>query len=142
MGVQLWQFCLYSNRLHPKKIKNKRKKLIIITAIIAACCAASTVIDMVFHHICRMCVKISAIFAWVYPFISVLPASMCYTGSSCTTIKTTLLTFIIASYVVAIIILDIYKFCHGFCNMIILGGIFFLLMCAPGDLGTPFCEDP
>ena len=124
MGVQLWQSCLYSDRLHPplkKKQKQKRKNLIIITA----CCAASTVIDMVFHHIHRMCVKSSAIFAWACPFVSVLPASMCYAGSSCTTIKTTLPTFIIASCVVAIIILDIYMFCHGFCNMIILGGYLF-----------------
>ena len=121
MGVQLWQSCLYLDRLHLKKIKNKKKILIFI----AACCAANTVIDMVFHHIHRMCVKSSAIFAWAYPFVGVLPASMCYAGSPCATFKSTLLTFIIVSYVVAIIILDIYTFCHGFCNMIILGGHLF-----------------
>ena len=123
MEVHLWQSCPYSDRLHLKKKNKKQKKPNLI--IITACCAVSTVIDMVFHHIHRMCVKSSAIFARAYPFIGVLSVSMCYTGSSCTTIKTTLFTFIIASYVVASLILNIYMICHGFGNMIILGGHLF-----------------
>ena len=125
------------DRLHPPSKKKKKKKNLII---IAACCASSTVVHMAFHRVSRVCIKSSAIFTWPNPFNGVLSASMSYTGSPYINFKTTLLTFIIASYVVAIIILDIYMFCHGFCNMIILGGIFFLLLCTPSDLGTSFLQ--
>ena len=110
-------------------------KLIII--VITACCATCTLIYMVFHHICRVCIKAPTVIAWAYQFIGMLPMSMCYTGSPCGTLKCTLLTFITPSDVSADCIPYANMFCHTFCTMIVLSGIF-CFMCTPGDLGTTF----
>ena len=112
-----------------------QKKLIII--VITACCATCTLIYIVFHRICRVCIKASTVIAWAYQVISMLPASMCYTGSPCGT----LLTFIIPSNVIADCIPYVNTFCHTFCTMIVLERHLFL--CVPQVIWGPhFCVDP
>ena len=91
------------------------KKLIII--VITACCATCTLIYMVFHRICRVCIKAPTVMARAYQFIGMLPVSMCYTGSPCGTLKCALLTFIILSDVSANCIPYVNMFCHTFCMM-------------------------
>ena len=108
-----------------------QKKLIII--VITACCATCTLIYMVFHCICRVCIKAPTVITWPYQFIGMLPVSMCYAGSPCARLKCTLLTFIIMSNVSANCIPDVNTFCHSFCTMIVLEQHLFL-MCTPGDL--------
>ena len=112
-----------------------QKELIII--VITACCATCTLIYMVFHRICRVCIKAPTVIAWAYQFVSMLPVDMCYTGSPCGTLKCTLLTFIILSYDSADCIPYVNTFCHTFCKMIALVQHLFF-MCTPGDLGTTF----
>ena len=114
---------------------DQQKKLIII--VITACSATCTIIYMVFHRICRVCIKAPTLFAWVYQFIGMLPASMCYAGSPCGTLKSALLTFIVTSDVSAFCILDVNMFFHFFCTMIVLGQLPFF-MCTPGGVGTTF----
>ena len=114
---------------------DQQKKLIII--VITACCATCTIIYMVFHHICRVCIKAPTVFAWAYQFIGMLPASMCYVGSPCGTLKSAPLTFIIMSDVSAFYILDVNTLCHFFCMMIVLGQHPFFDV-YPGDVGTTF----
>ena len=94
-------------------------------------------IIIVFHHICRVCIKAPPVIAWAYQFVSMLPVSMCYSGSPCGTLKCTLLTFIIPSDVGVHCIPYINTFCHTFCTMSALERHHFL-KCTPGDLGTTF----
>ena len=116
-----------------------QKKLII--TVITACCATCTLIYMVFHRICRVCIKAPTVIAWGYQFISMLLASVCYTGSPSGTLKCALLTFIIPSDVSADCIPYVNTFCHTFCTMSVLERHLFF-MCTPGDLGPHFCMDP
>ena len=114
---------------------DQQKKLIII--VITACCATCTLIYMAFHRICRVCIKVPTVIAWAYQFVGMLPASMCYTGSPCGTLKCALLAFIIPSNVSADCIPYVNTFCHTFCTMSALEWHLFF-MCTPGDLGTTF----
>ena len=95
-----------------------QKKLII--GVITACCVTCTLIYMVFHRICRVCIKAPTVIAWAYQFISMLPASMCYAGSPCATLKCALLTFIITSDVSASCISFVNTFYHSFRTMVVL----------------------
>ena len=116
----------------------KKKKIIIV---ITACCATCTLIYMVFHRICRVCIKAPTVIAWAYQFVTMLPVSMCYTGSPCGTLKCALLTFIIPSDVSADCIPYVNRFCHTFCTMIVPERHLFL--CVPQVVWGPhFCMDP
>ena len=91
--------------------------------------------------ISAVCIKAPTVFTWAYQLVSMLPTSMCYTGSPCGTLKSTLLTFIITSDVSAFCILDVNTFCHFFCMMIVPGWHTFL--CVPQAMWGPhFCMDP
>ena len=99
------------------------------------------IIYMVFHRICRLCIKAPTVITWAYQFISMFPASMCYTDSPCGTLKSTPLTFIIPSDVSADCIPDVNTFYHTFCTMIVLEWHLFF-MCTPVIWGPHFCMDP
>ena len=135
MVEKLLNIMLITRREHT----DHQKKLIII--VITACCATCTLIYMVFHRICRVCIKAPTVIAWAYQFVGMLPASMCYTGSPCGTLKCTLLTFIIPSDVSANCIPYVNMFCHTFCTMSALERHLFL--CVPQVIWGPhFCMDP
>ena len=135
MVEKLLNIMLITRREHT----DHQKKLIII--VITACCATCTLIYMVFHCICRVCIKAPTLIAWADQFVSMLPVSMCYTGSPCGTLKCALLTFIIPSDVSADCIPYVNTFCHTFCTMSALERHLFL--CVPQVIWGPhFCVDP
>ena len=90
----------------------KRTKKLIIGVITT--CATCTLIHMMFHRICQVCIIGPTVVAWAYQFVSMLPASMRYAGSPCGTLKCTLLTAITMPNHSANFILLVYSFDHAF----------------------------
>ena len=137
MVENLLTIMLIARREHTDHQKNKK----LIIGVITACCVTCTLIYMVFHRICRVCIKAPTVIAWAYQFISMLPASMCYAGSPCATLKCALLTFIITSDVSASCIPFVNTFCHSFRTMVVLE--WYMFLCASQVIWGPlFCMDP
>ena len=104
----------------------RRKKLII--GVITTCGSTCTLIHMMSHRICQVCIIGPTVIAWAYQFIGMLPASMCYTGSPCGTLKCTLLAVVPTSF-----------FMFSCCTMpsaqcVVWTGIL-VLMHTPGNMG-------
>ena len=53
-----------------------------------------TLINMMFHSICRVCIIGPTVITWAYQFVGMLPVRMCYAGGPCGTLKCALLTVI------------------------------------------------
>ena len=113
----------------------RRKKLII--GVITTCCATCTLIHMMFHRICRVCIIGPTVIAWAYQFVGMLPVSMCYTGDPCGTLKCALLTTIAMPNVVPT---SFFLFTHSTMpstRCVVWTGIL-AFMHTSGDLGTTF----
>ena len=87
------------------------KKLIIC---VITTCSTCTLIHMMSHRICRVCIIGPTVIAWAYQFVGMLPASMCYAGSPCGTLKCALLTAITMPNRSANFILLVNSFDHAF----------------------------
>ena len=129
------KYCSQGAHRWPKE----EKKLII--GVITACCATCTLIYMMFHRICRVCIIGPTVIAWAYQFVGMLPASMCYAGSPCGTLKCALLTAIAMPNRSANFILFVHAFYHAFCT--VHGLEWHLFLCTPQVIwGPPFWVDP
>ena len=93
-------------------LRAKRRKKLIIGVITT--CATCTLIHMMFHRICGVCIIGPTVITWAYQFVGMLPVSMCYAGSPCGTLKCTLLTAITMPNHSANFILLVYSFNHAF----------------------------
>ena len=93
----------------------RRKKLVI--GVITTCGSTCTLIHMMSHRICRVCIIGPTVIAWAYKFISMLPASMCYAGSPCGTLKCALLAAIATPNRSANFILFVLPLYHAFCTV-------------------------
>ena len=130
------KYCSQGAHQWPKE----EKKLII--GVITACCATCTLIYMMFHRICRVCIIGPTVIAWAYQFVSMFPASMCYTGNPCGTLKCTLLTAIAMPNHSANFILFVHVFYHALLHGA-WSGMASLFLCVPQAIwGPPFCMDP
>ena len=94
--------------------RGQKKKTKLIIGVITTCCATCTLIYMMFHRICQVCIIGPTVIAWAYQFRDMLPASMCYAGSPCGTLKCALLTAIATPNHSANFILLVYSFYHAF----------------------------
>ena len=93
----------------------RRKKLII--RVITTCGSTCTLIHMMSHGICGVCIIGPTVIAWAYQFVGMLPASMCYAGGSCGTLKCALLAAIAMPNHSANFILYVLSLNHAFCTM-------------------------
>ena len=91
----------------------RRKKLII--GVITTCGSTCTLIYMMSHRICRVCIIGPTVITWAYQFVGMLPASMCYTGGPCGTLKCALLAAIAPPNRSANFILFVLPLYHAFC---------------------------
>ena len=91
----------------------RRKKLII--SVITTCGSTCTLIHMMSHRICRVCIIGPTVITWAYQFVGMLPASMCYTGGPCGTLKCALLAAIAMPNCSANSILSVLPLYHAFC---------------------------
>ena len=94
----------------------KEEKTLII-GVITTCCSTCTLIHMMSHRICRVCIIGPTVIAWAYQFVGMLPVSMCYAGGPCGTLKCTLLTVIATPNRSANFILFVLLFYHAFCTV-------------------------
>ena len=93
----------------------RRKKLII--GVITTCGSTCTLIHMMSHRICRVCIIGPTVITWAYQFVGMLPASMCYAGGPCGTLKCALLAAIAAPNRSANFILFVLPLYHAFCTV-------------------------
>ena len=94
----------------------KRRKTLII-GVITTCGSTCTLIHMMPHGICRVCIIGPTVITWAYQFVGMLPASMCYTGGPCGTLKCALLAAIATSNCSANFILYVLLLNHAFGTM-------------------------
>ena len=78
-------------------------------------CATCTLINMMFHRICRVCIIGPTVIVWAYQLVGMLPVSMCYAGGPCGTLKCALPTTIAMPNRSANFILLVHLFYHAFC---------------------------
>ena len=93
----------------------RRKKLII--RVITTCGSTCTLIHMMSHGICQVCIIGPTVITWAYQFVGMLPASMCYAGGPCGTLKCALLAAIAMPNRSANFILYVLSLNHAFGTM-------------------------
>ena len=97
------------------RVKRRQKKLVI--GIITSCGSTCALIHMMSHGICRVSIIDPTVITWAYQLIGMLPASMCYAGSPCGTLKCALLAAIAMPNCSANFILYILTLNHPFSTM-------------------------